>query len=101
MLFDVHIAELSKKITEILVFINKVSDRLDKTTQTTVVQSLVLSLINFCISIWGCTNKSDLRNAQKLQNFAAKVAIGGARKYDYVTSALKELEWMTIKQICF
>ncbi len=82
MLFDVHIAELSKKITGILMFINRVSSSFDKTTRKTVVQSLVLSLINYCISIWGCTNKTGVHSAQKLQNFVAKIAIGGARKYN-------------------
>ena len=97
MLFDVHIAELGKKITGMLIFINRVSDCFDKTTRKTVVQSLVLSMLNYCISIWGCTNKNVIHSAQKLQNFAAKIAFGGARKYDHVTPILKELEWMTIK----
>ncbi len=44
-LSDVHIAELSKKITEIFMFINRVSDSLDKTTRTTLVQSLVVVLM--------------------------------------------------------
>ena len=34
---------------------------------------------------------------QKLQNFTAKIAIGGARKFDHVTPILKELEWLTGK----
>ena len=78
-------------------FINKVSDSFDKTTRKTVVQSLALGMINYCISIWGCTNKTVVHSAQLLLNFAAKIAIEGARKYDHVTPILKELEWMTIK----
>ncbi len=55
-------------------------------------QSLVLSLINYCISIWGSTCKTLLHGVQKLQNFAAKVA----RKYDHATPLIKELKWLTI-----
>ncbi len=75
-------------------FINKVIDSFDKTTGKIVVQFSALSLINYCISIWGYTNKTVAHSAQKLQNFAAIIAIGGARKYDHV---LIEPEWMTIK----
>ena len=64
---------------------------------TAIVQSLVLSIINYCILIWGTTNLTQLTNAQKLQNFAAKVVDGKARKYDHVTPILKELKWLNVK----
>ncbi len=60
-------------------------------------QSLVLILINYYIGIWGSTNKTLLQNIQKVQNFAAKVAIGRLREYDYVTPTSKYLQWMTVK----
>ena len=94
---SVHIAELSKKIMGILMFINRVSDFFDKPTRIVIVQSLVLSLINYCITIWGSTNKTLIQSIQKLQNFAAKTSVGGARKYDHVTPIMKELKWLTIK----
>ncbi len=91
MLFDVHIDELNKKVMGVLMFLNKVSEHFDKTTRIIVVQSLVLSLINYCISICGSTCKTLLHSVQKLQNFAAKVAIRGARKYDHATPFIEEL----------
>ncbi len=33
----------------------------------------------------GTTNATLFSTVQKLQNFAAKVAVGGARKYDHVS----------------
>ncbi len=62
------------------------------------VQSLVLSTVNYCIRIWGTTNATLLNNVQKLQNFAAKVAVGGARKCDHVSPIIKELKWLKIKE---
>ncbi len=53
MLFDVHINEKSKKATCILVYISRTGDSLDKQTRVIVVQTLVLSLIDYCISIQG------------------------------------------------
>ena len=37
-----------------------------------------------------------LQRAQKLQNFAAKVAMGGGAKYDHATPFLRELGWLKI-----
>ncbi len=81
-----------------LMYINRLSDNFQKRTRVIIVSSLVLSIINYCIRIWGTTNETLLHSAPKLQNFAAKVAVGGMRKYDHVSLALKELNWLNIKQ---
>ena len=98
MLFDVHINELTKKVMGTLMFINRISHNFDKSTRVIVVQSLVLSLIDYCIEIWGSTTETLLHNVQKLQNFAAKVAVGCSRKYDHVSPIIKELKWLKIKE---
>ncbi len=97
MLFDVHISEVNKKVMGILMFIRRISDNFDKSTRKIVVETLVLSIINYCICIWGSTNVTLIHKIQKVQNFAAKVAIGGARKYDHVTPITKDLQWLRIK----
>ena len=79
-------------------YVNRISENFDKETRILVVQALVLSLINYCISIWGSTNKTLIDRVQKLMNFAAKVAVGGARKFDHVTPVMKELKWMSIDE---
>ncbi len=47
MLFDVHISEVNKKVMGILMFIRRISDNFDKSTRKIVVQTLVLSMINY------------------------------------------------------
>ncbi len=84
MTFDVHVNELSKKVVGTLMHIYRISLNFGKRTRKIFVQPLVLSLVNYCIRIWGTTNATLLNNVQKLQNVAAKVAVGGARKYDHV-----------------
>ena len=96
--FDVHIDELCKKVTGILLYINRMKDSFDKATRTQIVQALALSTINYCLKIWGTTSKNNILRVQKLQNFAAKVAMGGARKYDHVSPILEELQWLKIDQ---
>ena len=98
MVFDVHVNELIKKVNGILMYINKI-DLCDKQQiRIIIVESLVLSLIHYCLRIWRTTNHILLTNVQKVQNFAAKVAIGGAKKYDHVSPIIKDLQWLKIKQ---
>ena len=96
MVFDKHTDVMSKKVTGILMFLSRVSGNLDKPSRILVVQSIVLSLINYCIRIWGTTNLTVINKVQKLQNFAAKVAMGGARKFDHVTPIIQKLGWLRI-----
>ena len=58
----------------------------------------MLSVINYCIKIWGTTSNHQKQRVQKLQNFAARVAVGVLRKYDHVSPAFEELKWLRVKQ---
>ncbi len=80
MLFDTHIFELKKKIKGKLLFINRISENLDKQTRIIVVKSLILSLTNYCISIWGSTNKTLLSTVQKTRKFCSKSSHRGSQK---------------------
>ena len=95
--YNVHIDELQKKVTGTLLFINRVSDRFNFDCRVMVVQSLVLSILNYCLRVWGSTNKTQMGRVSKLQNFAAKVAAGGARKYDHVTPIYNKLKWLRME----
>lgn len=94
MTFDKHSNELSKKV----MFINRIRINLDKQSRIIVMQSLVLSIFNYCIRIWRTTNKTVKQKVQTLQNFASKVAIDGARKDDHVTPIIKELGWLKVDE---
>ncbi len=98
MLFDIPLNELQKKVTGVLMYINRIGNCFDKSTRILVTQSVVLSSIYYCIQVWGSTNVTLLCKAQKLQNLAAKVAVGGAKKYDHVSPFFKELKWLRVKE---
>nr|BDT62741.1 MAG: hypothetical protein [Metapenaeus ensis nimavirus] len=100
MSFNVHIDEMYRKIMGTLIYLNRVGNCFDNETRVVVVEALVLSLMNYCLNIWGTTNKTQINRVQKLQNFAAKVAFGGLRKYDHVSPAIKHLQWLTIDNKC-
>ena len=97
MTFESHIDELYKKVMGTLVYLNRVKDFFEPNTRKTVVQSLALSLINYCLVVWGSTSKSNLNKVQKLQNFAARVAVGNVRKYEHVSPHIFDLGWLKIK----
>ena len=97
MLYDHHISVISRKANGILLFLNRIQDKFDRVSRVIIVQSLALSILNYCCKVWGTTTGEQLDRVQKIQNFAAKVAYGGARKYDHVTPILKELQWMDVK----
>ena len=85
MLFDIRINHISSKINGSLRYLNRIKESFDKESRIIVVQSLVLSIINYCLKVWSVTTQQQIEIVQKLENFAAKVAYGGARKYDHAT----------------
>lgn len=98
MLYDVHINELNKKVMGILMYISRISDKVDKQNRIIIIETLALSLIDYCIKVWGTTNDKHMSIVQKLQNFASRVAFGGVRKYDHISPVFRELQWLRIKQ---
>ncbi len=63
--FDTHVTELVKKEHGIIMFINGMRDNFNKLTNIIVVQSLVMSIINYGISIWGATNITQVERVKK------------------------------------
>ena len=92
--FNVHIDEIQRKVTGTLLYINRVSARFSTECRIMAVQSLVLSVLNYCLKVWGSTSKTQMNRVSLMQNFAAKVAVGGARIYDHVTPFYNELKWL-------
>ena len=69
---------------------------LDRSTLITIINTLVLSKLFYCSSVWSNAADTNLLKLQAVQNFAARI-ICGTRKFDHVTSLLKELHWLPVK----
>ncbi len=78
--------------------INKNSSDLDMSSRIIVVQTLARSIMNYCLRIWGTTNKTIMSDTKKMHNFAAKVAIRGAKFFDHVTPIIQELGWLKLEE---
>ena len=94
MTFDFHIDALHKKVNGTLQYLNRIYDRFDNECRVMVVQALVISVLNYCLRVWGSTNKTQMERVKKLHNFAARVAVGGAHKHDHVTPMFEMLKWL-------
>ncbi len=77
---------------------NRIKENFSKKTRITVVQSLVISIINYGIKIWGTANKTNMQQIPKLQNFVAKVVLGGGAKRDHATPFFRELGWLKVNK---
>ncbi len=94
MSFEVYVHEMHKKVMGILLLINRIRDKFDAVTRKTVIQSLALSGVNYYLQVYGTTNDTQMRRVQKLQNFVAKICVGGARRADHATPFITQLEWL-------
>ena len=94
MSFNYHIDELHRKVNGTLIYLNRIWERFDQESRVLAVQSFVLSILNYCLCVWGSTSKTQMSRAKKLQNFAARVAIGGIRKHEHVTPLYDRLGWL-------
>ena len=72
--------------------------RLGRDVTLTLVTSLVLSRLDYCNSVLAGLPASILAPLQRVLHAAARL-VNGLRPHDHVSSTLKELHWLPIKQI--
>ena len=54
-------------------------------------------LPTLCSTVWGNTTKGNIKKLQSIQNLAVRI-ITGIKKYDHVTPALKQLNWLPVSE---
>ena len=69
MTFDKHITDMTRKVNGILFHLNRVKDNFDKQTRKIVVESLVFSVLNYCLVIYGKTNKNTFAQGSETTKF--------------------------------
>ena len=98
MTFSAHIDDVVRRCTGTLCGLSHSRHYLPQSTLIRLVEGLVLSLIRYCITVYGSANKTQLCHLQRLLNFAARV-ISGRRKYDHISDVLRELNWLTAENM--
>ncbi len=72
MSFDVHVTEMSKKVSGTLMYLNRIQDLRSKEARLIAVETLALSHINYGITIWSTTNITQLKRVQNYRTLLPK-----------------------------
>ena len=94
--YDDHIDSIVSSCMGKLCQISRVKDSFDKDTLRLMVSSLVMSKLFYCSSVWSNTSSKNVKKLQAVQNFACRI-VSNTRKFDHITPAMEELEWLPIK----
>ena len=96
--FTDHTQNLTSKLMGSLCQISRVQHLFDKKTLISIINSLVFSKLYYCSTVWGGTFKENIRKLQLVQNFAARI-ISGKRKFDHISSTIKDLGWLSVQDM--
>ena len=98
MTFVDHVNHVVSKCSGSLVALTHAKHSLPRTSLKPIVTALVMSIIRYCISIYGTCSKKELHRIQKMINFGARV-ISGKKKFDHIAEVLKDLNWLSSTQL--
>ena len=95
--FEDQVVKLKKQCFRTLRNIYKIRFLLSREQLKTVVNSLVVSCLDYCNCLFYGISERLLHQLQVIQNAAAKL-VTGKYKYDHVGDDLRNLHWLNIKQ---
>ena len=90
--------DVVRRCTGVLVGLSHCRHNLPQSVLTTLVQSLVVSMIRYGITVYGSCNQTQTARIQKLLNFCARV-ISGRRKFDHISDVLRDLKWLSAQNL--
>ena len=71
MSFDLHIDNIYRKVMGTLIYLNRVKDCFEPATRSIVVQSLAMSIVSYCFTVWGSTSLVHLGMSTKAPKFCS------------------------------
>ena len=96
--YDAHVSHVCSKCTGLLIGLSHVRNCIPRKALSTLVSSLVISLIRYCVSIYGSCTKRNMTRLQRVVNFGARV-IAGRKKSDHISDVLRDLGWLSVTQL--
>ena len=96
--FNDHITYLKQKVAPKIALIHRLRSFLPESSLNQVYLSLIHTLFDYCLTVWGNSSKQNLYAIQALQNRAARAVTGNFDFESSVSSIISNLEWMNIKQ---
>jgi len=98
--FSAHITNLKTRCNGLLVALSHIRHSLPIELIDTVVQSLVISTVRYCISVYGSSNPTNMKQVQSILNFCARV-ISGRRKFDHISDVVNKNPELNVKQLTY
>ena len=96
--FNEHIDYLLFLLSGKLCQINRVRHLFAKDVLLVVLNSFAFCKLFYCSSVWSGTTQQLIRKLHLLRNFAVKI-LTRKRRYDHISSILKDLRWLTVKEM--
>ena len=63
-----------------------------------IVEALVLSVVRYCLSVYGSCGVTQRDRVQKIVNFCARV-VTGKRRFDHISGEIQRLRWLKVEQL--
>ena len=100
--YDAHISLTCRSSYHQIRQIRQIRSSLDRNTSILLANSLVSSKLDFCNSLYFNLPQKSIQKLQLVQNSLVRVVTPSVRKYDHVSSAMKDLHWLPVeKRIIF
>ena len=96
--YQSHIDKLVQKCNGVLIALSHTKHTMPKTLLKHIVEALAVSIVRYCISIYGTCTDTQLHRVQKVLNFCARV-VTGRRKYDHISDVFNDLRWLSAHQL--
>ena len=93
-----HVDSVSQKGTGMLIALMHARHVIPRSALKRIVEALVISVLRYCLSVFGACGETQLCRLQKVLNFCARV-ISGRRRRESVSGVMKQLRWLTAKQL--
>ena len=94
--WEAHVSKLSRRCTGLLIGLSHVRNSLPDGVIKILVTTLVISRINYCLTVYGNGTQKNFDRLQKILNFASRV-IFGRRKFDHISGLRDKLGWLPPK----
>ena len=95
-----HIDNLCSKLSSCIGILYRLSHFMPRHSLITLYFSLIQSVIDYGLTIWGHTSVNNLLAIQRFQNRAARICTG-CYDHDVESSVLiKSLSWLNVKERC-
>ena len=96
--YQTHIDVMTAKCTGILIALSHARHVMPARTLKVVVQALVISIVRYCMSVYGSCGVTQMARVQKIINFCARV-VSGRRRRDHISSTIEELGWLRASEM--